>query len=295
MSSTKSKNKRAAEEDPELDDAEEEQQESTPKTKEPKSKKKKKQEIEQEADDDMGGGDEEPEEEEEEEELSEELLAKQKKALTKKRKKAKLVGYRALSKQAGYTDGSGKDNLVPKGLDCLSSLLSVADAKRLMRFVPATPGAPGFEAAEFSKRMELFKHGVPESAARETQARCDAAMRAIMNQAVMRAVEAGKKTVTPAIMAAVLRPYASQMEFTCVTPPIGLVRYAQNSGILNSNESDTKEVLDEKKDWAANKKAYHEFMESEEKRKEAARKLKKEKNNTRDKAADVAMAEVAAS
>ena len=165
--STKSKNKRAAEEDPELDDPDEgQQQESTPKTKEPKSKKKKKQEIEQEADDDMGGGDEEPEEEEEEE-LSEELLAKQKKALTKKRKKAKLVGYRALSKQAGYTDGSGKDNLVPKGLDCLSSLLSVADAKRLMRFVPATPGAPGFEAAEFSKRMELFKHGVPESAARE--------------------------------------------------------------------------------------------------------------------------------
>lgn len=293
--STKSKNKRAAEEDPELDDQDEEQQqESTPKTKEPKSKKKKKQEVEQEDDDNMDGGDEEPEEEEEEE-LSEEALDKQNKALKKKRKKAKLVGYRALSKQAGYTERSGKDSSIPKGLDCLSSLLSVADAKRLMRFVPATPGAPGFDATEFSKRMELFKHGVPGSAARETQARCDAAMRAIMNQAVMRAVEAGKKTVTPAIMAAVLRPYASQMEFTCVAPPIGLVRYAQNSGILNSNESDTKEVLEEKKDWAANKKAYNEFMESEEKRKEAARKLKKEKNKTRDKAADVAMAEVAAS
>lgn len=232
-------------------------------------------------------------EEEEEEAFDEELVAKRKAALSKKRKKAKLVGYRSLSKTAGFMANSENGEILPSSFDCLSSLLSVADAKRLMRFVPATPGAPGYDAEEFAQRMELFKQSVPASAARETQAHCDAAMRAVMNQAVMRAVESGKKTISPSMMAAVLRPYASNMEFTSITPPLGLLRFAQNSGLLNVPESDHNKTADEKKICSANKKAYNEFIESEERRKSKAKADRAVKKEKADKDAAAAEAQVA--
>ena len=105
---------------------------------------------------------------EEEAEVSPEEKAKLQKALTKKRKKSKLVGYRLLSKTAGYVD-TGPIGVHSTTNDCLGSLLSEADAKRLMRFVPATPGSTGFAGDEFMRRLDLFKNGVPSSAARETQ------------------------------------------------------------------------------------------------------------------------------
>ena len=210
----------------------------------------------------------------EEEELSPEEKAKLQKALTKKRKKAKLVGYRSLSKTAGYVDTG------PKGVhsttnDCLGSLLSEADAKRLMRFVPATPGSAGFAGDEFMQRLYLFKNSVPGSAARETQARCDAILRSAMDQAVMRSVEAGKKTVSASTMASVLRQYAPNMEFTAVVPPLGLVRYAQDAGVLNPlTEDELKKRGDEKKENTANKKAYTDFVDSKEKEKATNREKK---------------------
>lgn len=233
-------------------------------------------------------------EEGEDEEVDPEVLKKRKAALTKKRKKAKLVGYRALSKTAGYTANSDKTQIMPESVDCLSSLLSVADAKRLMRFVPATPGAPGFDADEFAQRMELFKQSVPASAARETQARCDAIMRAAMNQVVLRSVEAGKKTISPSMMASVLRPYAANMEFTSVAAPIGLVRYAQNVGLLNVPESDQNKTAEEKKACAGNKKIFNDFMESEKQRKEKVKSDRSAKKSKAEAAAAAAEAQVTA-
>ena len=286
MSSKSKSSKRAQEEDPEVDD--EVPAPAAAKKKDAPAKKKKKPDPEPvEEDVDM--------EEPEEEAVDEELLAKRKATLTKKRKKAKLVGYRSLSKTAGFMANTEKGEVLPSSVDCLSSLLSVADAKRLMRFVPATPGAPGFDASEFDQRMELFKQSVPASAARETQARCDAAMRAAMNQAVIRAVESGKKTISPSMMAAVLRPYAANMEFTSVTPPIGLIRFAQNSGVLNVPESDQNKTADEKKVCTSNKKKYQEFIESEERRKAKAKADRAAKKEKAMKDAAAAEAQVAAS
>eukprot|EP00966_Prymnesium_polylepis_P027918 645269-Prymnesium_polylepis.1 len=78
-------------------------------------------------------------------------------------------------------------------------LLSVSDAKRLMRFVPATTDMTSYTLNEFEKRHALFTKGVPSSTARETQARCDAVMGTVMNQAVLRTVESGKKMVSTVV------------------------------------------------------------------------------------------------
>lgn len=211
--------------------------------------------------------DEEPEEDpEEDQEEDPELSKKQKQALTKKRKKAKLVGYRSLSKSVGYIDTTQDGGSIVMGKDCVASLLSEADAKRLMRFVPATPGSTGFCGDEFVRRLELFKSSVPSSAARETQARCDAALRSVMNQAVLRSVESGKKVISASTMASVLRPYVANMNYTAVVPPIGLVRFAQDTGILGPpDDADAKKRADEKKLNAANKKAYNDFIDTREK------------------------------
>lgn len=209
--------------------------------------------------------------EEEEEEESEETVANRKKALSKRRRKAKLVGYRSLSRQAGYIDRSVGGKGVDDGSDCTRSLLSLSDAKRLMRFVPVTPGAIGFSTNEFKQRLTLHKSSVPGSAARETQARCDTLMRSIVNQAVLRTIENGKTTVAASTVAAVLRPYGAKLEFTAVVPPQGLVRYAQDAGILDTRDADVAARAEEKKDANANKKAFAEFAEAERKRVEANR------------------------
>jgi hypothetical protein len=214
---------------------------------------------------------EEEEEEQEEEEEDEETTRKRKLSAMRRKKKAKLVGYRSLARSAGYIDRLAGDNNTTSGIDSLSSLLSVADAKRLMRFVPATPGATSFGLDEFTKRHDLFKQGVPASTARETQARCDSAMRSIMNQVVLRAAETGKKNITASMMASVLRPYSENMLFTSVVPPVGLVRYAQDEGILSSKDADKKLKEDEKKENSAAKKIAADWDASEAKRLEAAR------------------------
>jgi hypothetical protein len=211
------------------------------------------------------------EEEEEEEEEDEETSRKRKISSMKRKKKAKLVGYRSLARSAGYIDRLSGDTVTTSGVDSISSLLSVADAKRLMRFVPATPGATSFGLDEFSKRHDLFKQGVPASTARETQARCDSALRSVMNQVVLRAAETGKKNVTASMMASILRPYAENMLFTSVVPPTGLIRYAQDEGILSTVEADKKMREDEKKENSQAKKIASEWTTSEEKRLEAAR------------------------
>ena len=188
-----------------------------------------------------------------------------------RRKKAKLVGYRSLSRTAGYINTLSENKTAIDGNDCIQTLISVADAKRMMRFVPATPGAAGFSAAEFSRRLELCKASVPTSAARVTQAYGDAIFRNVNNQAVLRSVEAGKKTVSPSMMAAVLRNYAAKLDFTAVTLPIGVVRHAQDLGIMNNPDADMDERKEEKKDQLEAKRAYATYVEAEETRKKVIR------------------------
>ena len=181
---------------------------------------------------------------------------KKRKKLIEKRKKAKMLGYRNLAIAAGYVDTGDKYvNFTTK--ECLTSLISVHSAKRMMLFHPANPGDTSFEKDEFARRLELIKHGVPAKAARVTQACCDAIMRGVMNEAVLRAVENNKKSVTPSMMASVLRQYAANMEFTAVKPPLGLIRYGQSQGMRTSGTSEElKQMNDEREQNEKNLELY---------------------------------------
>jgi hypothetical protein len=287
MSSKQKQKRPQEEEDPEVD-ADETPMPKPSKQKSEKSgvppKKKKKPDPEPEPEEEPDAVE---EDEEAEQEVSPEEADRLRKLLTKKRKKAKLVGYRNLSQTAGYINTGSENNMNVESGDCIHSLLSIADSKRLMRFLPTTPGAAGFPTAEFNKRLELSKASVPSSAARVTQAYGDAIFRQAMNDAVMRSVESGKKTVSASTMASVLRKYSRNLDLTAVVPPIGLVRHAQDIGIMNNPEADVEARKEEKKDQAAAKKAYADYMEEEEKRKQAnrAKKAKSAEANATDRQA----------
>ena len=220
----------------------------------------------------------EPEEDknQDEEEDDEETKAGKRRAQIRRSKKAKSVGLRSLARQAGYSDRGKDGRAAAAGMDGMHSLLSLADAKRLMRFVPATPGAPAFGEEEMNKRQFLFENGVPSGAARETQAHCDAVLRNVMNEAVLRAAESGKKNISAYDMMCVLRPYAHNMMFTSgVTPCIGQIRHAQEEGILTGTEADKEAQVAEKKINGAYKKKYDAYISALKTKQEERRETKK--------------------
>lgn len=259
--SKKKSSKKPTEDDPEQQEIAHEDEESEQAQPPPPPKKKKAKKAAPEP---------EPEEEEEDDEADEEedeaAIKKKAKAKMKRNKKAKLVGYRSLARSAGYIDRVKGDTVSVSGIDGTSCLISIADAKRLMRFTPTTAGSTNFGLEEYSKRHDLFKNGVPASAARETQARCDAALRAAMNQAVLRAAETGKKTISASMMMSVLRPYSDKMLFTAVVPPIGLIRHAQDEGVLNATEKDAEMKAEEKKENVKTKKICEDYEKAEQER-----------------------------
>ena len=207
---------------------------------------------------------------EEEEEEEEDPNAARKKKMMRNRK-ARLVGYRNLAKAAGYLDKYPDDVVGSAGLDGQACLLSLADAKRCTRFVPATPGATTYGLDEFSKRHELFKKSMPDGAARESQVNLDLVLRSALNDATVRAMEAGKKTISASMMQSVLRGPAQNMLFTSVVPPVGLVRFGQAKGLLHSSEIDASKKAEEKAEASKAKKMATDHEKAEEKRLAAAR------------------------
>ena len=89
-----------------------------------------------------------------------------------------------------------------------------------------------------------------------------------------------------------LRPYAAKLELTAVAPPRGLLRYAQDAGILDAREADVKERQDEKKEATNNKKLFTEFAEAEQKRMEESRAKRAKKAEQMAESAKVAEKEV---
>ena len=177
----------------------------------------------------------EPEEDEEEEDAGT-AEEKAKKKLRRQREHKKISGYRAKAKECGFMAGAGVIGAM--GLDSFASALTPADAKRLMRFVPEVLNKSSYDKSECMARMKLSTEPVPASAARETQARCEAVFRKIMNEAVLRSVEKGAARVDAATMQSVLRPYQYGMTFSAVLPPKGLVRHAQGEGVLSASATD---------------------------------------------------------
>ena len=209
----------------------------------------------------------EPEQEEEPEEDDGTAEEKAAKKLRRQRDHKKVSGYRNKAKECGFTSGGGVIGAM--GLDSFAAALTPADAKRLMRFVPEVLNKSSFDKPECMARMKLSAEPVPASAARETQARCEAVFRKIMNEAVLRTAEKGVARVDAATMQSVLRPYQYGMTFSAVLPPKGLVRHAQGEGVLSASVGDEAVAESEKtenRELAATAKR---LDKAEEERKEA--------------------------
>lgn len=189
----------------------------------------------------------------EEEEAVDEDAAKR---LTRRRQAKRASGYRAKATECGFRKASGV--VAASGVDAYACALSLAEAKRLMRFVPEVLNKSSYDKSECAMRMKLSQESVPPSAARVTQARCEAALRKIMNEATLRAAERGVTKIDAATVQAVLRPYQFGMTFSSVVPPKGLIRHAQKEGVLTANladeESAEKESAENKELVAAAKK-----------------------------------------
>lgn len=205
-----------------------------------------------------------------------------KKKLRRQREHKKVSGYRAKAAECGFRKGGGV--IAAAGTDMFASALTPADAKRLMRFVPDVLNKSSYDKNECASRMKLSTESVPATAARETQARCEAVMRKIMNEAVLRAVEKGAMRVDAATVQSVLRPYQYSMSFSSVLPPKGLIRHAQGAGVLSANAQDEAGMEQETKDNKELAGAAKQIDKAEEARKAAFLKRKAELQAERQKA-----------
>lgn len=217
----------------------------------------------------------EPDPEEEQADEPEEVAGEDdKNKLRRQREHKRISGYRTKAKECGYVKQNGI--LAATGIDIFATGITPADAKRLMRFVPEVLNKSSYDKTECAERMKLSQESVPNSAARETQARTEAVMRHCMNQLILRTVEAGKMRADAATMTAVLRPYQYNMMFTSTAPAKGLIRHAQSEGILASTTKDEEGMEQEKADNKELGAAAKALEKEELARKEAFRKRKAE-------------------
>lgn len=237
-------------------------------------KKKKKQKVVEEDDPPV---EEQSEEEEAPDEGEDEEAAK--KRLSRLRKSKKLKGYRLKAQECGFLKSSTIANA--GGEDMFASVITPADAKRLMRFVPEVLNKSSYDKAECAARMALSTESVPDAAARVTVANCEAVLRDRAKAAVMLALEKGVSTINADTMQSVLRPYQYNMSFSSVLPPKGLIRYAQSNSVLGASAADEENLEQEKEDNRELSAAQRKIDAAEVARKEAFRKRREELKKAR--------------
>lgn len=182
----------------------------------------------------------------------------------------RLAGYRALAKEAGYRSGSNPASCA--GADCLASLLTLPDAKRLLQFSPQFFSAGSFKQEEAALRLRLSEESVTVAVANVVRAHAEPLFRELVNQAVLKAFEVGSGRVDAAQMHSVLRPLAAALPLTSVDVPPGLLRHAQGQGILSAIETDAENAEEEKKTAAALEAAAEEAAERKAAKKAARKK-----------------------
>lgn len=237
-------------------------------------KKKKKQKV---VEEDEPPVEEQSEEEEAPDEGEDEEAAK--KRLSRLRKSKKLKGYRLKAQECGFLKSSTIANA--GGEDMFASVITPADAKRLMRFVPEVLNKSSYDKAECAARMALSTESVPDAAARVTMANCEAVLRDRAKAAVMLALEKGVSTINADTMQSVLRPYQYNMSFSSVLPPKGLIRYAQSNSVLGASAADEENLEQEKEDNRELSAAQRKIDAAEVARKEAFRKRREELKKAR--------------
>ena len=206
-----------------------------------------------------------------------------KEQLTRKRKAKKLRGYRLKAQECGFVKSSAIS--LSGGDDMFASAITIADSKRLMRFSPEVLNKSSYDKAECAARMALSTESIPDSAARVTQAHCEAVMRKLAKDALMLSREKGTATINADTMQSVLRPYQYNMTFSSVLPPKGLIRHAQINSVLGASAADEENLEREKEENAELISAQRKIDKAEAARKEAFRQRREELKKAREAAA----------
>tara|TARA_Y100000817_G_scaffold311793_1_gene304513 strand:- start:37 stop:906 length:870 start_codon:yes stop_codon:yes gene_type:complete len=210
---------------------------------------------------------------------------KEKDKIMSERAHKKFSGYRKLAVRAGYNEKGGRNG--SQGFDPTMSLLSSADAKRLLRFFPEVLNKSSYSSEECYERMLLCEEPVPKSAARTAQAHLEVVFRWAMNQSLMNAIESGRRRVDAQDMFQALRRLDSSLKYTAVLPAKGLLKYALNTSAyeeMKANEDDEKNEGEEKKQnskiaqkFAKHKAAIKQKKDEEKAQRDADKQAEKEK------------------
>lgn len=158
--------------------------------------------------------------------------------------------YRDLAVVAGYTVRSNDSN-ESRGLDSATSLLSVHDAARLMKFrARSYKGAQPYDEAETAERDAAISEGAPVGAAKAVQIHADALLRRLMMRCVRQSVDMGVKKVNTAAVYSVLRPLMARTAFTSGHINKALLRELQKKNILAVADAERSSIAAEEKNSA---------------------------------------------
>ena len=225
-------------------------------------------EEEDEEDEEPEEGDKEEEEEEEapEGETSEDRLRRLKASRRNSRRNARQAGYRKWAKAAGLKAG------VPGsfGNDLLENVFSASDVARMATWCPHSADV-GMDVESFKELVVMRDESLPSGPLAVLQANVESFARKIVNEVVLRSVEAGGgMTITAANVRSVLRPFNAVLR-TEFNTPLGLVRAAQHvekgeATILPRSTEEEAAIVEERKFVKANQAK---FMREADKKRDA--------------------------
>ena len=128
------------------------------------------------------------------------------------------------------------------GKDLLQPLWSTADVVRLLRCVPSNPDKTAYSEAEMHRRMDFMFESVPQAVAMRMRAHLEPYFRWVHNECARLVIRRKGQTVQAADCYHVLEPFKDALTFTCVEPPLGLLRHAKDAPASWTKETTSRGV-----------------------------------------------------
>ena len=165
--------------------------------------------------------------------VSENTKKKKSVRLRRARANARLKGCRKLALSAGFTKCGGS------GFDVLQPLLSSSDTKKLMRSAPTIFNKGTYlNKDEGQDWQDLALAPLGKKAVVSAQMAMEVEGRDVFSEAVALAYESGKQRIDAAVMESVLRRRRASFDFTSISLPEGVKRFALKQGALHGRPED---------------------------------------------------------
>jgi hypothetical protein len=140
-------------------------------------------------------------------------------SMIRSRQSKRAYALRTVAKAAGYLPYFGIQADGAAGRDSEFCLLSIHDAKRLIRFDITSE-----KTSENEERAVVLKEALPPKALRHAQIRLNALFSSIMNDAFLRIVDNQKRKLTAKDMYAAIRQYVHKGRFSQARTAAAIVR-----------------------------------------------------------------------